>query len=418
VPSHFFVPDPEIFPQLEGLKLEADDELIYALNVDADTTTEDSKHPMVSILITDAFIGEEVNSEERHHQAYTPMGEKKPGVVHKRKYRKAEDRIQPIMMQLPEEFCIVRNIIGDPLENMLVLLMHPPDFVPGLQYMQEWYEKLQLNPDSFLWLEEEKLVHHLVREQEECLSWMEEEKGEFRQDFFPPVCILMVPHTPWVYKNIPIPPGLHKELVKIIHDKIVSGAYEPSNATYCSRWFCVIKRDGSSLHIVHDLCPFNAITIGDASIPPITEQLVESFGAHACYASLNLFVAYDQRIVHPESRDPMTFQSPLGTLHHTRLVMGHTNSVQIMQGDINYILRDKIPLFTVPFIDDVAMKGPVTRYENANGTYKTIAENSGIHHFIWEYLTNINRILQWLKYVSSTFSGKKLELCVLTIIIL
>jgi hypothetical protein len=61
------------------------------------------------------------------------------------------------------------------------------------------------------------------------------------------------------------------------------------------------------------------------------------------------------------------FQSPLGALCHTRLVMGHTNSVQIMQGDINYILRDEIPLFTVPFIDDVAVKGPVTR---CNVTYK------------------------------------------------
>jgi hypothetical protein len=35
--SHFFVPDPEIFPQLKGLKLEADDELIYVFNVDANT---------------------------------------------------------------------------------------------------------------------------------------------------------------------------------------------------------------------------------------------------------------------------------------------------------------------------------------------------------------------------------------------
>jgi hypothetical protein len=64
------------------------------------------------------------------------MGEKKPGVVYKRKYRKAEDRIQPIAMQLLEEFCIIRNIIRDPLENMPVLPTHPPDFVPGLQYCQ------------------------------------------------------------------------------------------------------------------------------------------------------------------------------------------------------------------------------------------------------------------------------------------
>jgi hypothetical protein len=130
--SHFFVLDPEIFPQLEGLKLEADNELIYVFNIDADSATEDSKHPMVSILITDAFIGEEVKPKKKHHQAYTLMGEKIPRVVYKRKYRKAEDRIQPIATQLLEEFRIVCNIIGDPLENMPVLPTHPPDFVPGI----------------------------------------------------------------------------------------------------------------------------------------------------------------------------------------------------------------------------------------------------------------------------------------------
>jgi hypothetical protein len=117
---------------IEGLKLEADDKLIYVFDIDADPVTDDSKHPMVSILITDAFIGEEVNPEKKHHQAYTPLGEKKQGVVYKRKYRKAEDRIQPTATQLPEEFCIICNIIGDPLENMPVLPTHPPDFVPGL----------------------------------------------------------------------------------------------------------------------------------------------------------------------------------------------------------------------------------------------------------------------------------------------
>jgi hypothetical protein len=54
-----------------------------------------------------------------------------------------------------------------------------------------------------LWLEEEKLVHHLVREQEDWLLWIEEEKGVFHQDYFPPVCIPTVPYMPWV-KNIPI----------------------------------------------------------------------------------------------------------------------------------------------------------------------------------------------------------------------
>jgi hypothetical protein len=98
--------------------------------------------------------------------------------------------------------------------------------------------------------------------------------------------------------------------------------------------------------------------------------------------------------------------------------MGYTNSVQIMQGGINYILQEGIPLFTIPFIDDVAIKGLVTRYEKPDGTYETIPENSGICQFVWEHLINVNCILKWLKYVSGTFSRKKLELCVPTIIIL
>jgi hypothetical protein len=118
----------------------------------------------VSVFLTNTFIGEEFNPEKRHHQAYTPMGEKKPGVVYKRKYRKAEDRIQPIVMQLPEEFCIVCNITGDPLENIPALPMHPPNFTPSLQYMQKWHDKLQLNTDRFSWPEEEQLAHHLVRD--------------------------------------------------------------------------------------------------------------------------------------------------------------------------------------------------------------------------------------------------------------
>jgi hypothetical protein len=63
VSSHFFVLDSEIFLQLEGLKLEADDELIYVFDIDAVPIPDNSKHPMVSIFITDAFIGEEVNKE-------------------------------------------------------------------------------------------------------------------------------------------------------------------------------------------------------------------------------------------------------------------------------------------------------------------------------------------------------------------
>ena len=90
--------------------------------------------------------------------------------------------------------------------------------------------------------------------------------------------------------------------------------------------------------------------------------------------------------------------------------MGHTNSVQVMQGDVSYTLRDEIPKVTLPFIDDVPIKGPATRYQRDDGSYETIPENSGIRRFVWEHLNNVKHVLQCIKYIGGTFTGKKLEL--------
>jgi hypothetical protein len=103
-PFHFFIPDTDACPQLDGLKPDADDKFILIFDIETVPIPDVPKHPIVSVFITDAFIGEEVQTEKKHHQAYTPMREKKPRVVYKRKYRKVEDRIQLITTQLPEEF--------------------------------------------------------------------------------------------------------------------------------------------------------------------------------------------------------------------------------------------------------------------------------------------------------------------------
>jgi hypothetical protein len=71
-------------------------------------------------------------------------------------------------------------------------------------------------------------------------------------DFFPPVDIPVVPHKPWVLKNIPIPPGLYPEVCRIIRARIDAGVYELSNSSYRSRWFCVylcLSRLKSTLYL-------------------------------------------------------------------------------------------------------------------------------------------------------------------------
>ncbi|KDR64968.1 hypothetical protein GALMADRAFT_82465, partial [Galerina marginata CBS 339.88] len=91
--------------------------------------------------------------------------------------------------------------------------------------------------------------------------------------------------------------------------------------------------------------------------------------------------------------------------------MGWTNSVPIFHDDVNFILQSEIPKYTMPYIDDVPVRGPATRYEKADGTCETIPENDGIRRFIWEHMQNVNRIIQRMKYCGGTFSGTKSLLC-------
>jgi hypothetical protein len=87
--------------------------------------------------------------------------------------------------------------------------------------------------------------------------------------------------------------------------------------------------------------------------------------------------------------------------------MGWTNLVPIFHNDVTFILQSKTPDFTIPFMDDVAGRGPASRYRFLDGTYETIPVNSGIRRFVWEHFGTLNRIVQRMKYAGGTFSGLK-----------
>jgi hypothetical protein len=125
----------------------------------------------------------------------------------------------------------------------------------------------------------------------------------------------------------------------------------------------------------------------------------------------DLYVGYNERKLAPESRDLTTFQTPFGARWLVTLPMGWMNSVPIFHDDVTHILQDEVPEFTEPYIDDVGVKGPKSRYELPDGTYERIPENSGIRRFVWEHFQNVNRILQRMKYSGGTFSGFKSLVC-------
>src|SRR6266702_8927969 len=132
---------------------------------------------------------------------------------------------------------------------------------------QERFDALDLNRFDFLWPKEMKLTAHVLKVNEKALAWSEAERGRFRDDYFSLVKIPTITHTPWVHKNIPILTGLLDKVIEMFKENIAAGVYEPSDASYRSRWFCVPKKNGS-LRLVHDLQPLNAVTIRNAAVLP------------------------------------------------------------------------------------------------------------------------------------------------------
>ncbi len=330
-----------------------------------------------------------------------------------RKYKPVGVKVRPVKTTLPDEFRVKREILGEPLKDMPELSRHPPKFVPSERYTQERKEVIDANHDEgFLWEQEMDLVHHLMSVQEQGFAWSSAEAGTFREDFFPPVKFPVLPHEPWVERNIPIPPGIFEEVCKVIKTKIDAGVYEPSSSSYRSKWFCVVKKDGKSLRLVHSLEALNKVTIQYSGIPPATADVARDFAGRACVGTLDLYVGYDERPLDVSSRDFTTFQTPYGPHRLVKLPMGWTNSVPIYHDDVTYILQDEVPHVTRPYVDDVPIKGPATRYELPDGGYETIPENPGIRRFVWEHMQNVNRVVQRMKYAGGTFSGTKAFICV------
>ena len=215
----------------------------------------------------------------------------------KKKYKLVARKVRPILDTLPSRFRIKHNIIGDPLANLPTLSPHPPPFTPCGRYTEEQRAKMDdLHSTNFLWPAEHELLHHFASLQNEGFAWDNSECGHFREDFFPPIEIPIVAHTPWVKQNIPIPPGIYDEVCRIIRVKMDAGVYERSNSSYRLRWFCIVKKDTTSLRLVHSLEPLNAVTIQHSGVMPFTEHIAEQFAGRTCGGILDLYVGYDERV--------------------------------------------------------------------------------------------------------------------------
>ncbi|KAF7971177.1 hypothetical protein HWV62_21928 [Athelia sp. TMB] len=175
-------------------------------------------------------------------------------------YKSVAKKVKPVSGTFPEAARVRRTIPEDPLATVPKLSPHPPKFAPSQHLTQERLDSLEINKNGFLSEEEQRLFEQVVKNNEKTLAFEETDRGTLKDSYFSPYIMPVVPHEPWELKNIPIPPGIRDKVIAILKEKLSAGVYEPSQSSYRSRWFCVLKKNGK-LRLVHDLQPLNKISI-------------------------------------------------------------------------------------------------------------------------------------------------------------
>jgi hypothetical protein len=331
-------------------------------------------------------------------------------------YKRVDKKVKPVSGTFPQGAHVDRHFPHDPLQTLIALTPYPPEFTPSARLSKERMDSLKINSQGFSWPEEERLFQHIMLLNQDTLAFEETDRGTLKESYFTPYIIPTIPHAPWEYKNIPIPPGIRQKVIELLKSKINAGVYEPSQSAYRSRWFCVLKKNGK-LRLVHDLQPLNKISIQDVGLIPIVDDFVESFAGAQCYTVFDLFWGFDACKMHPDSRNLTAFLTPLGLLRLTALPMGYTNAPAEFQKCTSFVLQDEIPHIANVFIDDLPVKGPKTIYPDDKGNPEVLKENPGIRRFIWEHTNDVHCIMHRIKDVGATFSATKIQLCLPDVLI-
>src|SRR3979490_1623030 len=123
----------------------------------------------------------------------------------------------------------------------------------------------------------------------------------------------------------------------------------------------------------------NKYTIQDANLPPSIDEFSEEFASYQMASLIDLFSRYNQIELDAKSRDLIGFQTPIGLLQMTTLPQGATNSVAQFVQIVTKILEDLIPKDCLPFLDDIGVKGPTSRYNDEEVL-------PGIRRFVIEHI--------------------------------
>ena len=308
-------------------------------------------------------------------------------------YKTVAKKVKPVTTQLPTDS-----------ENHIKKAEEEPRLRGrrhiGYKFIEETLAKLKIGGNEVLYEVEKNRFQEMIFRHGKAFASSPDEIGCVNPKIVAPMVIFIVPHVPWDLKPIPVPRALLPKLVDLLKEKLQMGILEPSITPYSNRWFTVPKKSGA-LKFIQDMQPANKVTIRNKGSSPIVDEIAKAFARYAIYSIGDLYSCYDQFQLASESRDLTTMKTPLGLMRMYTLPQGATNSVAHIQSAMNRIMRKFVPEKTIPFVDDIPIKGCKEEIKDST------LDVDGYRRFVKDHIEDVEKILKRLEEVDLTLSIDK-----------
>ena len=129
------------------------------------------------------------------------------------------------------------------------------------------------------------------------------------------------------------------------------------------------------------------MTIRNAGIGPSVDEFAKAFTARSIYSIGDLYSGYDQFQLAVDSRDITTMRTLIGLVRMCTLPQGTTNSVTHMVNAMNKVLKDCIPDITMPFLDDIPIKGCLMEEKDES------KDKDGCRRFVIDHIKDSENVL-------------------------
>jgi len=236
--------------------------------------------------------------------------------------------------------------------------------------------------------------------QKSALSWHFSHLRRLWSEVVLPQKIWTISHKTWQISEFQVLRALKEELINMLKKRLDSDILEPCQGPYWNSWFLVQKLQKGKYRLINAAMHINKVTIKDVKISLNIEQFVKEFTDLQAVSLVNMQSEYNQIKLDKESCDITGFMTVLDLLQYCTFIQEEINSVAQFCRAMVQILEDLISNVCHMFLNDIAVKGLRTDYNNK----EVLIE---VCQYILEAIQNLDKVLINIEYTDRSVSDEK-----------